>query len=126
MKVYGYNGASSSAAYTLRVSTQSVAWRLGSTEPAALSSAAPEQPVVKISNPVTAGEQAWLTVHGYAGPAELRLRDARGLPVGSSTRAEFRAGQPLGYTLPAGLRAGVYVVTVQLPTHVQTLKLLVQ
>lgn len=126
VKVYGYNGATSSSAYTLRVATQSVAWRTASSELMALSADASEQLVVKMSNPVTAGEQAWLMAGGYEGPAELRLRDARGLPVGTSTHAEFRAGQPLGYSLPTGLRPGVYVVTVQLPDRVQTLKLLVQ
>ncbi|GAB3839833.1 N-acetylmuramoyl-L-alanine amidase [Hymenobacter jeollabukensis] len=127
VKVYGYNNNTSTSAYTLRVATQSVAWRAaGSALVAASSTAELERPAVKMTNPVAVGEQTWLTVTGYEGPAELGLRDTQGRPVGESTHAEFRAGQPLGYTLPTGLRPGIYLVRVQLDTHVQTLKLLVQ
>jgi N-acetyl-anhydromuramyl-L-alanine amidase AmpD len=126
VKVYGYNGATSNTtAYTLRVSTQSVAWRATAAYASVLSEAAP-QPVVTITNPVKAGTKAWLTVTGYDGPADLLLRDSQGQPTGASTHAEITADQPLGYPLPASLRPGVYVVTLQLRTHVEYVKLLVQ
>ncbi|OON68505.1 N-acetylmuramoyl-L-alanine amidase [Hymenobacter sp. CRA2] len=131
VKVYGYNGNTSASAYTLRVSTQSTTWSapavarttdLSSSDKKSLA----EQPVVKITNPVEAGQQAQLTVTGYEGPAELQLRDAQGQPIGSSLPVEFVANRPLAYPLPGNLRRGVYVLTVQLRTHVQKLKLLVQ
>ncbi|GAB2967262.1 hypothetical protein GCM10027048_42430 [Hymenobacter coalescens] len=127
VRVYGYNGATSNTtAYTLRVSTQSVAWRSAGTAAGVLSEQTPEQPVVRITNPVEPGAKAWLTVSDYDGPAELLLRDFRGQPVGTGTHASITANQPLGYLLPANLRPGVYVVTVQLRTHVEYVKLLVQ
>ncbi|GAA4354825.1 hypothetical protein GCM10023185_17020 [Hymenobacter saemangeumensis] len=132
VRVYGYNGATSNTtAYTLRVSTQSVAWRQapagdGSAVAARLSPTAPTQPVVTITNPVEAGTKAWLTVSGYDGPAELVLRDSQGQPIGSATQAEIASEQPLGYSLPAGLRPGVYIVTLQLSKHVEYVKLLVR
>ncbi|MCC3160576.1 N-acetylmuramoyl-L-alanine amidase [Hymenobacter sp. 15J16-1T3B] len=122
VKVYGYNNNTSTAAYTLRVSTQSVAWRAAA-EPSAEQ---PGQPVVKITNPVEAGGQALLSAAGYEGPAELLLRDTQGRPVGEPTHAEFRPAQPLGYAVPVGLRPGLYVLTVQLRGHVQSMKLLVR
>ncbi len=127
VKVYGYNGATSSSAYTLRVSTQSVAW-----SPAAPGTAyasrgtAPDRPEVTITNPVTAGAKAWLTVAGYNGPATLLLRDAQGRVVSEATEADVTDGGSLGYTIPRGLRPGVYVVAVQMRTHVEYLRLLVQ
>ena len=128
VKVYGYNGATSSSAYTLRVSTQAAAWSSSAAVAYAsrLNASEPAQPAVTITNPVEAGTKAWLTVTGYDGPADIVLRDFRGQPVGSATHAEIAAEQPLGYLLPAGLNPGVYVVAVQLPTHVEYVKLLVR
>lgn len=128
VKVYGYNGNfSSTTAYTLRVSTQSAAWSPRATSTTALSGAvAPDAPLVMITNPVAAGEKAWLTVEGYEGPATLLLRDAQGQPVGTTTQAQVHDAAPLGYPIPRGLKPGVYVVAVQLATHVEYLKLLVQ
>ncbi|MBO2008122.1 N-acetylmuramoyl-L-alanine amidase [Hymenobacter negativus] len=126
VKVYGYNGATSSSAYTLRVSTQSVAWSSSAAIASRLNASTPEQPVVTITNPVQAGTKAWLTVTGYDGPADIVLRDSRGLPVGASTHAEIVSEQPLGYLLPANLSPSVYIVTLQLRTHVEYVKLLVQ
>src|SRR6476661_2287436 len=125
VKVYGYNGNTSSSAYTLRVSTQSVAWRQapagdGSAVAARLNTAA--QSVVTITNPVEAGAKAWLTVTGYSGPAELQLRDSHGQPTGAAVQAEIASEQPLGYELPAGLKPGVYIVTLQLSSHVEYVK----
>ena len=125
VKVYGYNGNTSSTAYTLRVATQASAW-VATVAAAASRLDAPAKPTATITNPVEAGGQAWLTVSGYDGPAELSLRDAQGRSAGIRIRVKLTAGQPLGYTLPAGLRAGVYVLTVQCRTHVENLRLLVQ
>lgn len=127
VKVYGYNGATSSSAYTLRISTQSVAW--SPTAPATTYASrlgAPAHPVLTMTNPVEPGAKAWLTVEGYDGPATLLLRDAQGQPVAEATQADLTNAQPLGYAIPRHLRPGVYVVTVQLRTHVEYVKLLVQ
>ena len=132
VKVFGYNGATSTSAYTLRVSTASVAWRPGATSPdVASAEAAPRQSsldkaTVLITNPVSAGGRAWLTVSGYSGPAEIGLRDMRGQLAGTSTPAEVVAEQPLSYALPPNLRPGLYVVSVQLGSQLQHVKLLVQ
>ena len=131
VKVYGYNGNTSSSAYTLRVATQSVAWLRApngaSTSFASRSGKAPADDLqVMITNPVEAGSNAWLTVSGYDGSAELSLRDTQGQPVGTSKHAELAAGKPLAYALPAGLRPGVYVVSVQLKTRIEYLRVLVQ
>jgi hypothetical protein len=129
VKVYGYNGNTSTSAYTLRVSTQSVAWRAAPTGPGTSAVATQptlDRPMVTMTNPVAAGGKAYFTVAGYDGPADISLRDTQGQPVKSGTHAELAANKPLGYDLPANLRPGVYVVTVQLRTHVEYLRLLVQ
>ena len=127
VKVYGYSGATSSSAYTLRISTQAVAWSPTAPAPTYASRlSAPAHPVLTMTNPVEAGAKAWLTVEGYDGPATLLLRDAQGQPVAEATQADFTDAQPLGYAIPRNLRPGVYVVTVQLRTHVEYVKLLVQ
>ncbi|GAA4053575.1 hypothetical protein GCM10022409_45630 [Hymenobacter glaciei] len=129
VKVYGYNGNTSASSYTLRVSTQASAWlvaRDGATYASRSSKATPTQPLVLMTNPVEAGSKAWLTVSGYNGPAELSLRNAQGQPVGASIHTELAADQPLGYAVPPSLQPGVYFVTVQLRTHVEYLRLLVQ
>ena len=130
VKVYGYNAATSNTtAYTLRVSTQASAWPRAATANAVAFGAARQatgKPQVTITNPVEAGAKAWLSVSGYEGPAELTLRDAQGQPVGNSTQATLSADAPLGYAVPAGLRPGVYVLTVQLRTHAEFKRLLVQ
>ncbi|MFD2718518.1 N-acetylmuramoyl-L-alanine amidase [Hymenobacter monticola] len=129
VKVYGYNGNTSTAAYTLRVSTQSTSWLMASSAGSMTASSAASQndrPMLTITNPVDAGASAWLTAAGYTGPAEITLRNAQGQPVGANTRTQLTADQPRGYALPAGLRPGVYVVTVQLSTGLQYLRLLVQ
>ena len=133
VKVYGYNGATSNTtAYTLRVSTQAVAWAPtapdngSATVIAAADHSAPDRPVVTMTNPIEAGEKAWLTVAGYDGPATLVLRDAQGQIRGTALQTAVTDATPLGYTVPRGLRPGVYVLTVQLDTHVEYVKLLVQ
>ncbi len=128
VKVYGYNGATSNTtAYTLRVSTQAVAWSPTAPSPTTASRlSAPAQPTVLLTNPVEAGATAALTVEGYDGPATLLLRDAQGQPVGGAGKAALTDGQPFGYAIPRALRPGVYVLTVQLTTHVEYVKLLVQ
>ena len=128
VKVYGYNGNTSASAYTLRVATQASSWLLAPAGSSAAAGAASptDWPLLTITNPVDAGASAWLTAGGYTGPAEITLRNAQGQPVGANTRTQLDAGQPRGYALPAGLRPGVYVVTVQLSTGVQYLRLLVQ
>jgi len=126
VKVYGYNGNTSTSAYTLRVSTQATAWQTTSRMAYASRTSASGKPMLTITNPVEAGARAWLTASGYTGKAEITLRNAQGQPVGAGTNAQLEADQPLGYALPAGLRPGVYVVTVQLGTGVQYLRLLVQ
>lgn len=125
VKVYGYNGATSSSAYTLRVSTQSVAWRAGS--PDATPTDQPlDQPLVQVTNPVQIGSPAQVWVQGYQGPAELRLQDAQGRPAAAAVQADVTGRAPLNYALPTGLRPGVYVLTVQLRQSVQNVRLLVQ
>ncbi|MDO7876142.1 N-acetylmuramoyl-L-alanine amidase [Hymenobacter sp. ASUV-10] len=128
VKVYGYSGATSSTAYTLRVSTQSTAWRAAQSGAIAQASRLNEREpaVVTITNPVEAGASAWLTVSGYDGPADLTLRDTRGQLAKASIHADIKANEPLSYTLPTGLRPGMYVVALQLQTHVEYVKLLVQ
>ncbi|WP_400190204.1 N-acetylmuramoyl-L-alanine amidase [Hymenobacter sp. B81] len=126
VRVYGYNGATSSSAYTLRVATQSVAWREAGTSVMTAAGQEIERPQLKITNPAEAGGQVWLTAANYEGAAQLWLRDTQGQPIGTQTQAELKANQPLGYTLPANLRPGMYIVTVQLRNHVQNLKLLVR
>ena len=130
VKVYGYNGATSNTtAYTLRVATQASAWLLAPAAPGATAAnrlAPTAKPVLTITNPVAAGTKALLTVTGYDGPAELLLRNTQGQPVGANIHADLTSAQPLGYDLPAGLRPGVYVLTVQLPNQVEYKKLLVQ
>ena len=130
VKVYGYNGNTSSSAYTLRVSTQSTAWLrapAGASSTFASRSKHPTDELqLMITNPVEAGGSAWLTVAGYDGPAELSLRDTQGQPVGRSKHAELATGKPLAYALPAGLRPGVYVVSVQLKSRIEYLRVLVQ
>ncbi|RTQ47817.1 hypothetical protein EJV47_18025 [Hymenobacter gummosus] len=128
VKVYGYNGATSNAtAYTLRVSTQSVAWRAAATgETLALSSPTLDQPVVTITNPVEPGATAQLLVTNYEGPASIVLRDAHGQPVDAGTQVDIRAEQPVRFPLPTTLRRGVYVAAVQLRGRVEYVKLLVQ
>jgi N-acetyl-anhydromuramyl-L-alanine amidase AmpD len=128
VKVYGYNGATSNTtAYTLRISTQSVAWRAaaGTLSASSLSTNA-ARPEVIITNPVQAGAKAWLTVSGYDGPAEIMLRDTQGQAAAATTHTDIAADQPLGYSLPAGLRPGVYVVALQLGSRMEYVKLLVQ
>ena len=133
VKVYGYNGATSNtAAYTLRVSTAAVAWSptvpgTTSTAFADLSrAAAPAWPIVTITNPVEAGATAWLTINGYEGNATVLLRDSQGQPIAAARPVTVADGQPLEYAIPRTLRPGVYVVAVQLSTHVEYLKLLIQ
>ena len=131
VKVYRYNGNTSTTAYTLRVSTQSTAWLRAaegtSTTFASRSGKAPADELqVMITNPVEAGGTAWLTVSGYDGPAELSLRDTQGQLVGLGKHAEIATGKPLAYALPAGLRPGVYVVSVQMKSRIEYLRVLVQ
>lgn len=132
VKVYGYNGATSTSAYTLRVSTQSVAWIGAPGSGNAFATAnrtlatSPDRPLVTITNPVEAGAKAWLTVTGYEGPATLLLRDAQGQVMADALQTEVTDAGQLGYTVPRGLRPGVYVVAVQLNTHIEYLRLLVQ
>jgi hypothetical protein len=129
VKVYGYGGATSTSAYTLRVSTQSTAWRAASGTASmaqATRSDALSAPIITITNPVEAGAKAWLTVSGYDGPAELLLRDLRGQQVSEAAKAAVVSGEPLGYTVPAGLRPGMYLVALHLGTRLEHVKLLVQ
>ncbi|MCC2546610.1 N-acetylmuramoyl-L-alanine amidase [Hymenobacter sp. BT175] len=130
VRVYGYNGATSnSLTYTLRVSTQSTAWLTapasGSSSAARATSGATERPQVTMTNPVEAGGMSWLKVSDYEGPADIQLRDPQGKVVAEAVHAEL-TGSALGYRVPAGLTPGVYIVTVQLSTHVQRLKLLIR
>ncbi|MBD2716482.1 N-acetylmuramoyl-L-alanine amidase [Microvirga sp. STR05] len=126
VRVYGYNGATSNTtAYTLRVSTQATAWAAPET-PAFASRQAAEKPQVSITNPVQSGDRAWLSVTGYDGPAEIQLRNTQGQPLGAGFRTKLATGQPVRYALPGGLQPGVYLVMVQLSTHVEYLRLLVQ
>jgi len=130
VKVYGYNGNTSSSAYTLRVSTQATSWLMAPTGATTYASRSgkptAEQPLVQMTNPVEAGGKAWLTVAGYTGPAELSVRDSQGQPVAKATQVDIVADQALGYAVPAALRPGVYVVTLRLQAHVEYLRLLVQ
>lgn len=129
VKVYGYNGATSSTAYTLRISTQSTAWRAASgavSMAQATRSEALSAPIITIANPVEAGAKAWLTVSGYDGPTELLLRDLRGQQVSEATKAAVVSGEPLGYAVPAGLRPGLYMMALQLGSRLEYVKLLVQ
>lgn len=131
VKVYGYNGATSATQqYTLRISTQAVAW--SPTNPntvfvnASRSAEPTDQPWITLTNPVAAGEQAWLTVGNYTGPATVRLYDAQGRLVAADAAVTVADDAQTGYIVPRELRPGVYVVSVQLGERVERVRLVVQ
>lgn len=131
VKVYGYNGATSpTQQYTLRVSTQSVAW--SPTNPntvfvnASRAGQPTDQPWITLTNPVAAGEKAWLTVGNYTGPATVRLYDAQGRLVAADAEVSVADDAQTGYVVPRELRPGVYVVSVQLGERLERVRLVVQ
>ncbi len=133
VKVYGYSGATSTTAYTLRVSTQAAAWSPtapgGSPAFASASNTdqnAAEQPLVTLTNPIEAGNTAWMTVTGYKGPATIELRDTQGNLMANAIQVTVTDENPVSYRVSRQLPKGIYIASVQLDTHVERVKMVVQ
>jgi N-acetyl-anhydromuramyl-L-alanine amidase AmpD len=129
VKVYGYSGATSTTAYTLRVSTQAAAWSPtapGGHAAFVAANRASDQPLVTLTNPIEAGEAAWMTVLGYTGPATIELRDTQGNLMTGTTEVTIKDEQPVSYRVGRQLPKGIYIASIKLATHVERVKLVVQ
>lgn len=129
IQVYGYNGANSSTAYTLRASTRSTNWRQGEPgeveEQAESTDEAMLEPVseflVAFPNPAT-DAITLLYVTEMAGPARFSLVDMLGREYLVSNQSVVAGENKLDLNL-SELAEGIYLVRVATESGVQTAKI---
>lgn len=130
IKVSGVNGATNpNLPYNLRVSNSSSAWRTADPENSTMEIAHVtriDEPIAQITNPISAGENAQITIEGFSGISTIRMYDMQGKEVNSIMYKDITTNTPFDYEVPISLQKGLYLIMLQLGEKITTLKLMVQ